>query len=348
MAKKEQLGQYYTTNTRAVLMGLEDFIPSSSTIVDPFCGEWDLLKRVDNDTCIGYDVDPKTPQTLERNTLLNPPDYSKKWVLTNPPYLYKRKSKDKKIYEKYNVDDLYKASLLSFTKKHHPKSNGCEGGVVIVPLNFICGNAENVRKEFFQEFNVSQIVVHEQQVFDDTNYTVCVLAFERSKWQPETKFVFAPEKETRSFKLLEEYGYQPGLEWHKIMSGKCVFDFDRISDNSDLSKEEVYFKLRAIDTGSKTGDINLQTKRGKEIHKDLKKSDRTFGVFESLDFSHNECKEICKRFNSRLNRLRKKYKSLFLTTYRNSTEYRTRKRIGFSQAKNLMSHVAFEMSNSFW
>lgn len=59
-----------------------------------------------------YDIQDNLGATAQ-DTLLNPPDYKNKWVITNPPYLTKNKAKDKTIFNKYDVDDLYKATLKS-------------------------------------------------------------------------------------------------------------------------------------------------------------------------------------------------------------------------------------------
>ena len=77
-----------------------------------------------------YDIDPKI-NAITQNTLLNPPDYKDKYVITNPPFLAKNKNKDKTIYEIYDVGDLYKAAIKSFI------IGDVIGGILIVPLNFL-------------------------------------------------------------------------------------------------------------------------------------------------------------------------------------------------------------------
>ena len=74
-----------------------------------------------------YDIEPHS-NSIQRDTLFNPPKYKDKWVITNPPYLAKNKAKDKKIYNLYNVDDLYKASMVSMLEAN--------GGILIIPTNY--------------------------------------------------------------------------------------------------------------------------------------------------------------------------------------------------------------------
>jgi hypothetical protein len=93
--------------------------------VDPFAGDWDLLnlaqKHIQVNHAHAYDLDPQNPETIQQDTLLHPPDYKGLYVITNPPYLARNKTKDQTIFDKYEVFDLYKAAIETFM--------GCEGGV---------------------------------------------------------------------------------------------------------------------------------------------------------------------------------------------------------------------------
>ena len=40
---------------------------------------------------IDYDIDPKNDKTTTKDTLLNPIDYTNKWIITNPPYLARKR-----------------------------------------------------------------------------------------------------------------------------------------------------------------------------------------------------------------------------------------------------------------
>lgn len=104
MPTKSQLGQFYTTNYEYILSNTH--IPTDvNTIIEPFVGNGDLLNFIKNKndyTIEIYDIDPQFTNTIKRDTLTTPPDYTDKFVLTNPPYLARNKSKDKALYEKYN------------------------------------------------------------------------------------------------------------------------------------------------------------------------------------------------------------------------------------------------------
>ena len=94
---KRNLGQFYTTNFDYILQGID--IPLNvKHILEPFVGKGDLLKFIknkDNYTFELYDIDPKYNNSIKRNTLLNPPSYKDKFILTNPPYLSRNKSSNK-------------------------------------------------------------------------------------------------------------------------------------------------------------------------------------------------------------------------------------------------------------
>lgn len=114
MKHKHLLGQFMTTNFNYILSNL--FIPSHiSHIIEPFAGNGELLKFIDKSKYIieCYDIEPKKKFIVEKDTLTNPPDYYNKFILTNPPYLARNKSSTKKLFNNYNVNDLYKCFIKS-------------------------------------------------------------------------------------------------------------------------------------------------------------------------------------------------------------------------------------------
>ena len=112
---KTNLGQFYTTNYDYILQNM--LIPAGvSTIIEPFAGNCDLLNFINDKnkyTIELYDIDPKCDNTIQRDTLKDPPTYDNKFVLTNPPYLARNKNKNKELYEKYNCNDLYKCFIIN-------------------------------------------------------------------------------------------------------------------------------------------------------------------------------------------------------------------------------------------
>ena len=167
-------GQFYTTNYEYILQGLT--IPNDTvSVIEPFAGQGDLVEFVGSLPIECYDIDPKQDYIVQRDTLMDPPVYTDKFVLTNPPYLARNKSTDKTVFDKYQTNDLYKCFLLELIKQKPI------GGILIVPLNFLCSirkSDTDLRRQFLNVFSILRINIFEEQVFDDTTYTTCSFQFD--------------------------------------------------------------------------------------------------------------------------------------------------------------------------
>ena len=67
-------------------------------------------------------------------------------------------------------NDLFKCFLLSLI------SNPCDGGIIILPLNFFCNLRKSdieLRDKFFKTFDISTLNIFKKQVFKDTSYQIC-------------------------------------------------------------------------------------------------------------------------------------------------------------------------------
>jgi len=324
---KKKLGQFYTKNSKYITQGLIDFVDKNIDIIDPFCGEWDLLNLFNNNT-YGYDIDPKNDKTIKRDTLLNPLNYENKAVVTNPPYLAKNKNKEKIIYEKYKTDDLYKAALLSII--------GCKEGIIITPLNFFSSSDKKIRDKFLSKYKIKRVNVFEETVFDDTTYTVCSFYFyKEDNTKQDIDFIFFPDKKKIKITLNKEDGYSIGNEIYNLKKSDVKISRLLIGDKEPNSR----LFLNAIDTGSKGGEIKLSIKEPYYG----KKTDRAFAtIVLDKDFSIEEQEKICHYFNKTLNYYREKYNSMFLSNYRNSTKTMARKRISFKLAYSIISYVIYK------
>lgn len=160
MENKIKFGQFYTKKSKYIIGNLIEDLDKSLKVVEPFCGEGDLL-IFENEFEI-YDIDPKIEGCEKRDTLSNAPDYKNKLVVTNPPFLARNKNKDKTLYDLYEVNDLYKAAIKSII--------GCSGGILIIPLNFFCDEDNKIRDLFFSKFDIIRLNIFEETVFDDTTY----------------------------------------------------------------------------------------------------------------------------------------------------------------------------------
>ena len=172
---KKILGQFYTTNYDYILQNIK--IPDNiTTIIEPFAGNGDLLNFIEKDKynieC--FDIDRTKDFIVKQDTLLNPPSYTNKFILTNPPYLARNKSKNKILFDKYNTNDLYKCFIKQIL------TNIALGGILIIPLNFwssIRSQDIELRKQFLEIYEIIQLNIFEERIFDDTSYTICSFLF---------------------------------------------------------------------------------------------------------------------------------------------------------------------------
>lgn len=354
MSSKKQLGQFYTTNYKKILNGL--YIPqycASETIIEPFVGQGDLLEFI-NSAGAGavemYDIDPKISGTIKRDTLLEPPDYTNKFVITNPPYLARNKNKDKKLYDKYNTNDLYKCFIKTLLDSKPL------GGILIIPLNFWCSVRKSdilLRKMFLQEFHIIRLNIFEEPVFEDTNYSVCSFLFTlraveggeaavKPKVPPQSGVVptiFYPKEEELIISLNDEnnYSFGPSLS---APEGRVVVT--RLTRKNVDTKFKTNLLLSCIDGTSNGKKINLKYIDivDKYIDNTPKLSARSYAVLviEPL-LGTSLQKDLAHRFNKYLNENREKYHSLFLTEYRE----KSRKRISFDLAYRIVQHQLNEM-----
>ena len=326
--KVKELGQFYTTNSNYILSDME--IDVNNNFIEPFVGNGDLTNWLNTKGVSDvetYDIDPKIECDEVRDTLLNPPDYTDKFIITNPPYLARNKSKDKTIFDKWDTNDLYKAFMLSFIK------GNAKGGIIIIPLNFLCSRDSNIRKEFFRKYKIDNINIFEERVFNDTDYTVCSFKFSRiTKFPNKTEFraKLFPSQEYIDVKLSEKYGWLFGGEIFKKINSE--YKIGRLLEGQ---QQTTNLKLYAIDSGTMNGRIRLEYDE-KPFHGSL--WDRTCATI-STDKKIDDEKMIVKEFNKRLEDYREKYRSLFLNTYRNSTKYYTRKRISFNLSYNIIKQI---------
>lgn len=336
MRDKQKLGQFFTTNSTYILSNLLDTLPPNVSIIDPFAGNLDLLKILpsSNFQTSAYDISPLHSQIIKRDTLLNPPNYQNSWILTNPPYLARNKNPDKTIYNHFQVNDLYKAALKTFSQAN--------GGIIVLPVNFLCDEDDKIRREFFDIFQISRLNIFEEQVFSDTSYTVCSFSFIRHSFNnPEQLAItttFFPSQKQKELTIYRDQGFRLGGEFYREINNTPStknIKISRLLINSQNQSSNIF--LNAIDTGSKNGRIRLQKQLVPFYGKN---TDRAFAslVF-SVTLSEESENLIISEFNRILENFREQYNSVFLTNYRNSTAQYARKRISFETAYQLVKYV---------
>lgn len=327
MNNKVKLGQFYTKRSNYIIGNLIQDIDKNMKVIEPFCGEGDLL-IFDND-CEIYDIDPKIDKCIKRDTLLDPLDYTNKLVVTNPPFLARNKNKDKTVYDRYEVSDLYKAAIKSIMS--------CSGGILIIPLNFFCDEDDKIRDLFFNRFDIIRLNIFEETVFDDTTYTICSFSFKLKDINNDYDTIeccFFPKMDIKYFDLKKSSGWRMGSDFLDIINNTDNIGIRRLRIGG-VPNSNLY--LRAIDTGTNDGRIALTIK---EDHFYGKESDRSFAtLIMDKKYSREQEIKICNEFNRVLELNRDVYNSMFLTNFRNSTSSYARKRISFDVAYKLISYV---------
>ena len=326
---KQKLGQFFTTNYKYILTNLN--VPDNITkIIEPFCGNGDLLNFIDKSKykleC--YDIEPKHNYIIKRDTIKTPPNYSNAFIITNPPYLSRNKSENKEMFDKNDVNDLYKCHIKDLL------TNNPIGGIIIIPLNFFCSirNMDiDLRKKFLNTYIIKQLNIFEENVFDDTTYTVCSFQYEyKPNSNQSIPITIFPSKTKLNFLLNDDNNYTIGGEIYNIEDNE---DY-KITRLLEKGTSNTNLLLKAIDDNEKS-KIKLEYVSDDKIYYG-KISARTYAtLIITPKISDDIQKKIANDFNEYLNDKRDKYNSLFLSNYRESKKI-ARKRISFDLAYKIV------------
>jgi len=349
--KKKNLGQFYTTNYNYIFQNLH-IDENITSIIEPFAGKGDLLKFFNKNEYIteAYDIDPKIESIIKQDTLINKPIYENKFVITNPPYLARNKSNNKEIYDKFKTNDLYKCFLEQLLE-----DLPC-GGIIIVPLNFWCSIRKNdidLRKRFLNIFDIIQLNIFEEKVFDDTKYSVSSFQFckkidlnsnsNSNSKNHSIKITIYPQKQNIETILHEGNNFLFGGEIYKLKQQKNI-KIERIT-HINKNKTPLFntnILLKCIDDSDKS-KLSLSyiedTKKEKYIDDTPNLTGRSYALLIiNQELTKEKQVDLINKFNSYINDLRNKYNSLFLTNYRESNTI-ARKRISFSLAFEIINYL---------
>jgi len=331
MSTKRERGQFYTVNHAHILEGLDK--PTRGTrVVEPFAGQGDLLDWLgDGYTCEAYDLEPKDVRVKQRDTLSDPPDYSNAWVITNPPYLARNKTKNKKYFEMYDTNDLYKCFMYSL--------KDCLGGIVIIPVGFFLSPRDvdfKCRNFFLQRHRITRVRCFEQQVFPDTSTAVVAFSFVKSDTTLDTQDVLwerVPGGETQTFTMRASEKWIIGGDVYEIPHNPGIKITRYVEDPTGLTS----LILHALDCST---PIGLKYAQG-EVYKG-KDTSRTYASLcvQGVALTEDQQREIATRFNAYLSEKRKNTWSLFLPQYREFA----RKRMPFDLAYAIVHMIIRDMN----
>lgn len=311
--------QHYSNN-ELLIDGLKDFI-LDYPIIEPFYGKGDLVKGFSVSEY--YDISFPIDDEHNRDTLLFPPSYKGKYVITNPPYLAKNKAKEKTIFNKYKYDDLYKIAMSTILD--------AEGGILIIPINFfIDEKSKEIREEFLSKFKILRLNVYLDQMFENTAYNVCSFAFKKDKNEKQELSTFIYKDKSislqRIFNIEKKYGYRIGGSFFSELK-KVDNIFSRVTtDNRD---NPTHINIICID---KTNEP-LHFYYSDEPHYG-KQCDRNLATLSTkIELSSELERQMIEEANKIISEVRQEMCDLIFTNYRD----RARKRISFTEAYRIMS-----------
>lgn len=349
--KKAQLGQFMTTNSQLILQGIN--IPSdfNGKYIEPFAGKGDLVKyltdkQIDYNQIECYDIDTtqfdsiQTVSIYYRDTLLNPIQFDKEmFIITNPPYLARNKSKDKEIFDLYKQNDLYKCFIQQLI------DSPPFGGIIIIPLNFWCSIRKmdiELRRKFLSIFRVERLNIFESSVFDDTSYTTCSMKFlfDPSKIVEIPTWIYSNESSSYlTIELNDANAYSFGGELYALKDSN--FTVSRLTKLNETTEYRTGIIVKCIDGKMDKDRIRLEysddlSELDKYIDRTPKLSFRSFAVLAiEPKINVDRQQRLVKEFNEFLNEKRKIYHSLFLPNYRDYY----RKRISFELVYQIVSII---------
>lgn len=337
--KKTALGQFFTTNYKYILQNF--YIPENvKHIVEPFAGNCDLLSFIENKdeyTIECYDIDRKKDNVIQRDTLLDPPNYDDTFIITNPPYLARNKCESKVLYDKYDTNDLYKCFIKQLIYSN------CSGGILIIPLNFWCSIRKSdiqLRKDFLEKYKIIKLNIFEERVFNDTSYTICSFQFTRNEHTNKNEHTLNidiyPTKKPYTFVLSEKNNYTVGGEIYNLPY-KNTYKITRLLEGETPNTNIL---AKCIDDNV-NNQIQLKMVNDNEIFYDdtPNKSARTYATLViNPELSIEQQENLVKNFNDYMTQMREKYHSLFLTNYRESKSI-ARKRISFDLLYHIVGYL---------
>lgn len=338
---KQQKGQFLTTNVQYILQNIEK-PPDNCQIIEPFAGKRDLLTFLDlakYPPVELYDIEPTDSTIIQRDTILNPPDYTNKFILTNPPYIARNKSISKTAFNKYDTNDLYKC----FIKEILQPNNQCLGGILIIPINFWSSMRKQdieLRRVFLRQYEIKQVNIFEEQVFVDTTSTVCSFYFDKKIDneinQDQITFCFYPSKKILNCVFTEQNNFVAGGEiFHLPRTNQYI-----ISRLTDKNQKNTNILAKCVDD-NEANPIQLCVVNDDKIFIDNseKHCARSYAtLIIEPPISLEKQKDLVDAFNRYLRERREQTHSMFLPNFRESNNI-ARKRMPFDLMYDIVGYL---------
>lgn len=294
------------------------------------------------------------------------------YILTNPPYLAKNivKKKYPEDFDRYFLNtfsycnDYFEISLELYSKYD---------GVWIVPSNIFSSELmRRARNSVFKRLD--NIIIYKIKTFDSTGISVSTFNIDNSVNVKSKNVRFVSSKKTENLVFDIDSNGNIVKEWQNIINTQNTIGLKQgyirsniesgnspiILLNEKYKPERLFVSnsekqkllnniliLRTTDTGGEDGKIGLYTIN--ELWGDsnavgliTKISSRVYVQLFFNNLSIEEQLLLKNSFNEKLNQLRKKYDSIFLTNYKNVSNDTQRKRISFKSSFSLINYILAE------
>lgn len=307
---KQKNGQFFTKNANELLARYSHLV-AGKVVIDPFAGDCDLLDFAVSHgakSIVAYDLEPTKENIIKQDTLLNPPEFRGKFLLTNPPYLCSNKNKDKRVYEKYGYNDLYKCHIASFIGQ-------VDEGVLILPSNFLSESRAKIRDTFFKSYTITTCDYYYYQVFPSATTGIVVFHFVRDTSAVKRFECNVHYSNTNIVKceveLEEKYDWLFGKDFFDYIDVEQTLDIDKYTGNIN-GKYLTNIVIGLLDKGKWTQGLTYNT--GSPVVCG-EKSFTTYQVVSSEPIDIEKQKTIVEVFNTKLRGFRDKYHGMFLSNF---------------------------------
>ena len=361
MNDRKKFNKHYSNN-RELLHGInltkDDLrrVIKECIFIEPFAGECDLIEHfrdimnVLTNRIVLMDITKINPiepipgvriEYKQMDTLLNDPfkqHRCKQFVITNPPYTAKNKltPKQKRKYDSIldsNTNDLYQI----FIKQLLMNADKINGGVIIVPVNFMLGKQTHaLRDAFLNAFDIYHLNIFEKQMFEHTTQSTITLVFTHKRFNIKRYKVYLHTE--RSVEIINMREFERILSF----SFDSYFHLRTINSNTIRACRNFNIATPFIVSNIKVSLIDPKMfafidKTNKDTQD--KVSDRSImRVCFTRRFTTTEEERICELFNKHLQNIRTRTHSLVLTSYRE----KSRKRLTFEEAYKMLEYIVNE------
>lgn len=310
--EQQALGQFFTTKAERILEGWEHYV-LGQVCIDPFAGEWDLLNWAQKNGAkdlIAFDIEPTNEETTFNDSLLNLPDCSNRFLISNPPYLAANKSKGRgrEYFEKWKMNDYYKCHLAAL------QSQNVERGIMIIPSNFWCESSTVARSLFLSHYRVIEAKYWTEPIFCNATTGITAFVFERknngNEEFPLVPLTLLPANKVIKMNLNNKFVLHGGDYLESIQNPK--YHFKKITGVEQLiNKTNIIFS--ALDGGRYCSGFHYNS--GNTLI--TKPSIITTYQLYCSDYQFSEQQQLLavERANKILTEKRNEFDSMFLSNY---------------------------------